>query len=347
MKVLIVNPSCWIYGGAERVIVKLANWLDEHHHTVTLVTTQMNKRMKDDFKNLRIVYAKDFSDLRDFVQNAAQDFDVINIHNEPGYLSVYPRKRNVVWLCNEPPHLDDPVPEEYELNAVKNFKAVVADEFNAKRFEGLYKIKPRIINYGIDYDFFSETTKDMLLDNLRSGLGIEKDDYVITQVGFVADTKNQLRTLRIFKQVKEKMPNAKLILAGQHTAYVEEVKKYVEENGLMGDVILTGFVSREQVRDIYQISDIALFPIKSQGGWLSVFEAMSAGLPVLVSKEATCSSILDEHALGYVCNTDEDFVKSILARPEAEEYSAEWVKENLTWDKFCEEMYDEFKRACE
>jgi hypothetical protein len=36
---------------------------------------------------------------------------------------------------------------------IKN--VVAADEFNAERFKRIYGFKPEIINYGIDYDFFS------------------------------------------------------------------------------------------------------------------------------------------------------------------------------------------------
>jgi glycosyltransferase involved in cell wall biosynthesis len=346
MKVLLVNPSCWIYGGAERVIVKLCNWLTDHHHRVTILTTQLNNQITADLKDTRIVMADDVQDMQQFIHKAAHDFDVINIHNEPGYLTVYPKKRNVVWLCNEPPHLDQPEPNELELEAVRNFNVVVADEFNAKRFEELYKIKPSVIPYGVDYDFFSEKTKDMLLDKYRENLGITKEDFVVTQVGFVAPTKNQLRTIEIFKKLKEKKPNAKLILAGhQVEPYAKEVKDKIIQYGLMQDVYMLGYVPRETVRTIYQISNAVLMPMKPQGGWLSVFEAMSAGCPVFTSEETTCASILDQNDLGYVCKTDDQFVQEILTFETDGVKEAAWVKVNLTWDKFCEGMYNEFEKS--
>jgi len=338
MKILIVNPSCWIYGGAERVIVELANWLTEHHHSVTLLTTQISKEMLEDLKNTRMVIAESFGDLHDFIQNAAHEFDVINVHNEPGYLSVFPKKRNVVWSCNEPPHLEHPNPTDVELECVRNFKVVVADQFNADRFEKLYNIKPKIIPYGIDYDFYSGEVDVEKCDKIMEEYNIDYG-FNILQVGFLADTKNQLRTIEIFKKVKDNIPEAKLILAGQPVKeYAEEVRKKVAEYGLLQDVIITNFVDRETIKCLYNISNVALFPIKSQGGWLSVFEAMSAGVPVFVSEEATCSSMLRENGIGTVCKTDEEFVEA-LSRDTADN-AQEWVKENLTWDKYCEAMLE-------
>jgi len=330
MKILLINPSIWIYGGAERVIVKLANYLTDKHHEVTIITTQLCDEVRKDLKETRLLICEDNDELAYFVKEIGSDFDVINIHNEPGYLLTFPRKFKVVWLCNEPPHLDKPEPNELEKQAVKHFKVIVADEFNKKRLDKLYDVDSKIIPYGIDYDFFS---KD---------LGVDKfEDFTVIQAGFIADTKNQLRTIEIFKKLREKIPNAKLKLVGKRVSeYFEKVKDKIIEYGLMGEIEYIEFCDREKLRALYQRSHAALFPIKSQGGWLSVFEAMSARLPVYVSEEATCSSILKEHGVGSVCATDDDFVDKITSEHNC---GAEWVKENLTWDKFCQEFEKELK----
>jgi len=329
MKILIVQPSLWVYGGAERVIVKLANYLTDKHHNVSIICYQICDEVKKDLKEARIIECNDLEHMSYFLQEIIPDFDVINIHNEPGYLMVYPRKCKVVWMCNEPPHLHKPEPSELEKQAVKNFKVIVADKFNKERIDKLYNLNSKIINYGIDYDFFSKDLK------------VEKfEDFTLIQVGWIADTKNQLRTIEIFKELKKKIP-AQLKLVGKKTEpYFSELKKKIEEYGLMGNIEFIEFTDREKVRELYQKSHVAIFPIKSQGGWLSVFEAMSAGLPVFVSEEATCSSILKENKIGCVCKENKDFIEKLLT---FKEDNSGWVKENLTWDKFCEEMEKELK----
>jgi len=343
MKILLVNPSCWIYGGAERVIVKLANWLTDRHHEVKLITTQLCGEMRADLKECRLLMMDDLPSMHAFIQQIVDDFDIVNIHNDPGHLLTFPKKANVTWLCNEPPHHENPTPQENDLRYTKDFKVVVGDEFNAKRFEELYKKKPTIINYGIDYDFFAK--EDFDNPPAFDFFGLTGDDFVISQVGFIAPTKGQLKTIEIFKKVKEYIPNAKLVLAGKELPdYLDKVRAKVAEYGLMGDVILTGFLPREKIRELYRLSDAAIFPGAGQGNFLSVFEAMSAGLPVYVNQEIPCASILEKNDIGCVCKSIDSFVHAIKTNHEIGDFPshAGWVKENLKWDDFCSKMFEVF-----
>jgi len=335
MKILIINPSLWIYGGAERVISQLANYLTDKHHEVSILCYQICDEFKHSLKEARIIECRDFAELCDFAKLIADDFDAINIHNEPGYLTLSPKKANVTWMCNEPPHLDNPTPIDVERQAVKDFKVVVADEFNKNRIDKLYNVNSKIIPYGIDYEFFHANPNK-----------IEKNkETTFIQVGWIADTKNQLRTIELFKRLKVYYPESKLILAGKALPeYLQLVRNKIAEYGLMGDVELVDFTSREKIRDLYHQSHIALFPIKSQGGWLSVFEAISAGLSTFVSADATCSSLLKEHGLGHlVCETDNDFMNAISEFTDMMTNAQEFTK-TLTWENYCEGMLEEFKK---
>jgi len=333
MKILIINPSLWIYGGAERVISQLANYLTDRHHEVSILCYQICPEFRHSLKEARIIECKDISELCDFAKQITDDFDAINIHNEPGYLTLFPKKANVTWMCNEPPHLDNPIPTKEEIQAVKDFKVIVADEFNKKRLDELYNVNSKIIPYGIDYEFFNDNPNKIK----------KNKEKTFIQVGWIADTKNQLRTIEIFKRLKVYYPEAKLILVGKALPdYLKQVRDKIAEYNLMGDIEWIDFTSREQVRDLYHQSHVALFPIKSQGGWLSVFEAISAGLPTYVSEDATCSSIVKATGTGYVCSTDNDFIENVVHENHDRNYN--WIKENLTWDNYCESMLEEFKK---
>jgi len=349
MKILLVNPSCWIYGGAERVIVQLANWLTNRHHEVNIITTEMCDDMRADLKEARLIFCDDFPSMHVFLQQIVDDFDIVNVHNDPGHLMVFPKKANVTWLCNEPPHHENPTPKENDLRCTKDFKVVVGDEFNAARFLALYKKKAHVINYGIDWEFFSNS--DYGHPPSYGFFGLTGDDFVISQIGFIAPTKNQLRTIEIFKKIKEKIPHAKLVLAGKEVpGYLDLVRQKVAEYGLMGDVILTGFLPREKIRELYNISDCSIFPGAGQGNFLSVFESMSAGCPTFVADTIPCSSILAKNKIGNVCKSDEEFVESILefSCTDKDKIAIQtvtenmWVEENLTWDKFCSKMFEVF-----
>lgn len=346
MRVLIIHPSFWIYGGAERVIVKLANYLTDNNHQCTILTTNIHKDVRSDLKDTRLILVNGMEEMSFWIDAIHKDFDVINFHNHPAEIFAFGKKTPSVWLCNEPPPvvLDGGKLSEGEINNVKNFvtKVVVADKFNQDRFKKVYGVDSDIINYGVDYDFWNEPPTTDVLEKYD----LPDDAFIITQAGFVHPMKNQSETLQVFNEVKKKIKNAKLVLAGKIIPeFKKELDDYIFANNLQADVIFTDFISQEELRDIYHDSDVAFFPIKSQGGWLSIFDAMACGKPVIVSEEATCSSIVKENNLGLVGNYVENILK--LSNEEVVKTldSSDWVKENLSWDKFCEAMLKKFEEV--
>jgi glycosyltransferase involved in cell wall biosynthesis len=206
----------------------------------------------------------------------------------------------------------------------------------------LYGIEPHIDNYGIDCEFFSQpgkirTKHEMRLDN----------KFVILHVGMLTPFKNQLESLRTIKKLKNKIPNLLLVMAGHWIeTYKEQLDEYIRLYNLEDLIAFTGHISREKLRDFYYACDVLIHPIKSQGGWLSPFEALCAGKPVVVSQDMTASDILSKENIGIVSNQYDDVVMDIYRNPdkyaEMANKGAIWVKENLTWDKFCDGMVTVF-----
>ena len=115
------------------------------------------------------------------------------------------------------------------------------------------------------------------------------------------------------------------------------------KNKLYNEVIFTGQLNREEIRDLLKTSDCAIQPNKGQGSWLSVFEAAACYVPVIVSKEFTASNLVEKYG-DYVCSTTEEYVNAIMMEKQAE-YPNEKIHEfakTLTWDKYCERMVGVF-----
>jgi len=352
MRVLIVHPSFWIDGGAEKVIVKLCNYLTEHNIDNAILTTQMLPEIKLQLTETRIIEVGKLENMSDMLHQICTDFDVINIHNDPCQLLVYPKNMNAIWTFNELPskiQLGGNLPE-MEIKMVQNFikKIIVADETNQRKVKECYGMDSTIIPYGIDYDFFQGEIKE----NMRERFGIEKDDLVITQVGFIAPTKNQLESVKILAEVKKKIPNAKLVLAGMPLeAYKKEVDAEILKNNLYADVIFTGKLSHEEIRDLLKTSDCALQPNKGQGSWLSVFEAMACDVPVIVSEEFTANDLVKNK--GYVGNFVESIIniyedKTIISsKPRVDKtltykINGKSFAQSLTWDNYCSKVVEVF-----
>jgi glycosyltransferase involved in cell wall biosynthesis len=366
-----------LYGGAELVIVELANYLTKRGIENSILTLSMLDEIKKDLKKTELIIPKGVKEekkglskftnffgemllLRKYVHKYKKAFDVVNVHNFPAEYAVFPSVKNTVWMCNEPPmqlYLMENLPvrtkilawttEKFDKFLVKNFikYSVVADEFNFKRFVNIYGIKPEIINYGIDYKFFSKGNAE----RVKKRFDLNRN-FTLIHVGTLTPLKNQMESIRVVERLKDKIPNIKLILVGWGEENYEMVlKKYVQKNNLEKNVVFTGHLSRNVIRDLYKACDVALFPIKSQGGWLSPFEALCSSIPVIVSPFITSSGIIKRNDVGVVTG---DFAKAVLDVYENRkkyndmaEKGSKWVEKNLRWDIFSQKMLEVFERA--
>lgn len=303
----------------------------------------MIQEVRNDLIETRLITCENIQEMAIWLDKIYKDFDVINYHNDPVQLMAFGKKIPSVWLCNEPPSqwLSEGTLPENQKDVVRKFikKVIVADKLNQERFKEIYNIDSEIINYGVDYDFWQKGNKERFLKKH------EIDVPIISQVAWIHPMKNQKETLKIFNLVHQQFPNIILVLSGPETNYKQELEDYIFGNDLQGNVIFTGFISQEEIRDLYKASSVILQPIKSQGGSLAVFDAMASGCPVVVSNEATCSSILKENKLGYVGRTEEmaDYIIKLLGGKEKQDIKKqkEFVKK-MSWDKFCEKMLEVF-----
>lgn len=129
----------------------------------------------------------------------------------------------------------------------------------------------------------------------------------------------------------------------------KKVDKFIHDNNLEGHVVFLGHVTRDELRYLYHNADVMLHPISSQGGWLSPFEMICAGKPVIVSKDLTAASIIEREQIGIV--TD-NYVEALLdVYLNKEKYrrmssrGSEYVRAHLSWDRFAEQMLTEFTAA--
>ena len=379
MHVLIVHPAMYVYGGAEIVIVRLANYLSNKGIENTLLTGFVLPEIQRDLQGTEVIIPKKLPErglitllfhirealaLRRYILKKIKDFDVINVHNFPSEISSISSHKPVIWMCNEPPELYLGSESRYwfissglkmmnraflifDRLVVRRYieRVVVADEFNSERFERIYGIKPDIINYGIDYEFFSKGNGDSIKDRFDL-----HSSFVLIQVGMLTPLKNQMESIKTVEALKDEIPAIKLVLAGSgDKEYEELLKNYIYRRGLDSHVIFTGQLSQEEIRDLYHASDVALFPIKSQGGWLSPFEALSAGVPIVVSTSMTASSIIKSEGLGIVTDDFKEAVMEIYVDrdryKEMAEKHGEWVSKNLSWDRFGEKMVKIFEEV--
>lgn len=343
MNIVIVHCGKGIYGGAERVIVELSNYLHSQHHKVMVVARDVPQDCYDDMvQGVICIKPETYYGLRATTQDAIGWADVVNVHNFPATLTTFPvRTRPTVWMCNEPAELftnwKRKLIEATNRWWVRSSRmgVVVADKVNAERFEKIYKVKPKIIPYGVDYGFWS--------GGERVG---KRDGTVLLQVGTISPYKNQLESVKALRELGERIPRPAILhLVGSISdrEYFDIVMGFAKCYRLR--VEHHSHQTREMVRDWYNYADVLLHPVMGQGGWLVPFEAICAGLPVIYTTDFPASSILQRIGMPISYPGKLDLVITYLMQNYTKfaGIGKEWIKENMTWERFGEEMVNAYK----
>ncbi len=130
---------------------------------------------------------------------------------------------------------------------------------------------------GVDIDKFSKANFDK--NEKKKLIGIKESDFVLISVGELNSNKNHEAVIRVLAKLSDR--NIKYIIAG-NGPNKEKLVKLTQTLNLEKSVYLLGY--RTDISELLQISDVYCFPSKREGLSLSIMEAMSCGLPCVVSK---------------------------------------------------------------
>ena len=122
-----------------------------------------------------------------------------------------------------------------------------------------------------------------LRQEVRKELDAE-NAFVLGMVGRLSEEKNNLYTLELMDALREDIPNAVLVVAGNGPEE-EKFRARVRELHLEHCVRQLG--RRADVERLYQAFDVYLLPSFTEGFPVAAVEAMASGLPVLLSDAIT------------------------------------------------------------
>ncbi|XP_044165041.1 uncharacterized protein LOC114969803 isoform X4 [Acropora millepora] len=116
---------------------------------------------------------------------------------------------------------------------------------------------------------------------------------------------------RAFVELKDEEHSFKLVFVGAPDGEEDEVKKrFMDEGILSSQLIVRGAKDREQLAKQFFQADLVIMPSRTEGFGLAALEALSAGLPVLVSDNSGIGKALKKVPNGSNCVVNnEDPVK--------------------------------------
>lgn len=188
---------------------------------------------------------------------------------------------------------------EWKKNILKYllrpFSKVFATQLCAcSEFAGIWmygkKTKFFVMPNAIDFCAEEYRFNAKVRNEIRKELNLE-GSVVFGHVGRFIPQKNHQFLIDIFAQIKERMPNARLLLVGSGEL-MEQIRQKVSDAGLRDAVIFAG--QRNDVAALYQAMDALLLPSCYEGKPLVAIEAQYAGLPVIVSDCITKEIVVAE-----------------------------------------------------
>ncbi|MCD4705391.1 glycosyltransferase family 4 protein [bacterium] len=137
-----------------------------------------------------------------------------------------------------------------------------------------------------------------------------------------------------------------LVLIGKKDYFYQNLEKKIKELGLEKKVILTGFVPDEKLGVFYQQAQAYVFPSLCEGFGLPPLEALNFKLPVLVSNNSCLPEILQDSALYFNPQKEDDFLEklnSILFNDDLREdliSNSEKILSKYSWFKMARKIKD-------
>jgi glycosyltransferase involved in cell wall biosynthesis len=135
----------------------------------------------------------------------------------------------------------------------------------------------------------------------------------VLAVGDLQPRKNHIGLIRAFAKLINDQPQLQhdLVLAGKDTWFGSRVREAARESGLEGRIHFTGFVSDDDLLQLYNACECFAFPSFYEGFGIPVLEAMACGRAVICSNSSAIPEVADGAALLFDPSDSEQMVRAL------------------------------------
>ncbi len=178
-----------------------------------------------------------------------------------------------------------------------------------------------------------------------------KQGAFFLSVGTIEPRKNYGTLLKAYRRYKEQSKEyKKLCIAGGYGWLQENFTKEIESLGLAQDVIVTEYVSDEELANLYRNCFAFLYPTWYEGFGLPVLEAMNFGKPVISSKVTSIPEIVGDAGVLVEPADWENFAGYMLRLEEEKELYAFYVEKGFSnakrfsWELTARKVLDVYRK---
>ena len=362
MKIAVVVNELNIRGGTHKQVLRLCQYLSENNIDFVLCT-KIYERQKTykEFESFKIISlydeksdlnkAEHKNDNRNLFNIIPDDVDIFNVHDNQlnGFIYCALKKgKKIVWQINDLPNAfhvgvnkkDNKLIKDYLTKLAIIHMAEKIDVItvnvskNKERVEKYMKKEAKVLYCGVD---INNSLKKHSFADING-------DFSILSMGVFLSYRNYESLILSVERLRKEGCKVRLDIIGNTAIdidYVKKIRQMIVEKRVDDYVKIWGQVDDDSYNKLFNAANAFAFVNIEQSWGLAVFEAMSAGLPTIVSNSVGAvellhqdvdSIILDPKNIGQICTaikklmTDETYYNNIS------DESARIVKE-FTWDK--------------
>lgn len=174
--------------------------------------------------------------------------------------------------------------EDHKLAIVKSFKA---------------KQIAHVHGVGIDLESYRPISY-INKSSMRNKQHFKDDQFLLFYAGEFNKNKNQQLLLHMLTNLLPKVPQARLLLAGEGPQ-LEACRQLAAKLGIAANVHFLGF--RNDIKELLPMCDIAVASSLREGLPVNILEAMACGLPVVATPNRGHSELVWDGINGYIVKT--------------------------------------------
>jgi Glycosyltransferase len=182
---------------------------------------------------------------------------------------------------------------------------------------------------------------------------LETSELQVTSVMRLNAKKRPQDLIRAIPAILRKLPQDKLpkfIIAGDGPRR-PALERLIERFGIQEHVQLLGFVSRENIRELFRKTTLFALPSRQEAFGIAVLEARCAGLPTVAMSGCGVAEMIEHGRQGYLAGDHQEFIHyitQIIRDNELRDRMAQEAKVNLeqfSWDTVIQNHLEVYAHA--
>ena len=297
-------------GGAERLLVSLANNLDYEKYQVFVITTHHQGEFFTELNsNVHYFCLTSKCSLRicrliRFV-NIIKKNNIKIVHSHSHTAAYFVETIKEVFHL----HYFHIMHDHYGLIS-ENKVIQCLDSFFLKKINYYFGVSEQLYHYAISEIGIPKNKCEYLPNGINVPRLITQNKekiFTIVQVGTISPNKNQIMSVKIAAQLQEMLPNFQWLLIGRlgdNRKYIDILKKEITYYNLQNKVFLLG--DKSNIGFYLEKAHVGVLTSKFEALPMALIEYMAWGLPVIVTDVGDCRKIVEKSGGGKVLSFSDE-----------------------------------------